>query len=389
MFNRTEFFQHSSYRTADIIIGTLYLLCCLIGVPANAISLLYFTRDRLKSKDLPTYLYTLTAIQDAIISLLSLNHGMTMLRHRDVWLPETCSVNHILFQMSQRMSVFLVATLSCTRTYILVYPLKVVNSKTVLKVLAVLWVFMTCFFVLPPSLKVVQITYHWEGGYCWAEPVPGKNISYTWDKFDNGMDTVGLAFPVLPITLSCIISAYKILVVRKVKNKQTKTRHEMRRFSTSIKSANRKATGTIIIVTAMYIISNIPLFINYTLYLITITSFQYPGPIYSSPVMYFYSWNVTAILSTVLNATANPIVYLTRFKSFRNWLKGGCLRGSSLSRQRTSMSIRFTVVNEMSRTLAAENAKLLSANGHKHQSGKVSFEENSLVDDGPNNARER
>jgi hypothetical protein len=269
--------------------------------------------------------------------------------------------------MSQRMSVFLVATLSCTRTFTLVYPLKRVNPKTVLKVLAVMWILMTCFFVLPPSLKLVQINYHWEGGYCWASPVPGNSISSTWDTFDNAMDTAGLAFPVVPITLSCIISAYKILSVKKVKNKKTNTKQKMRRCSASIKSTNRRATGTIIIVTSMYIVTNIPLFINYVLYLITITSLEYPGPIYSSHLMYFYSWNVTAILSTGLNASANPILYLTRFKSFRKWIRSGCLRGPALNRQRSS--IRYNV-HEISMTITPEIAKLLPANNESQQQSK-------------------
>jgi hypothetical protein len=169
------------------------------------------------------------------------------------------------------------------------------------------------------------------------------------------MDTAGLAFPVIPITMSCIISGYIILTVKKVKDKNTNVKHEIRMHSSSIQSKNRKATGTIIIVTAMYIISNIPLFINYVLYLITITTLEYPGPIYSSPLMYYYSWNVTAILSTGLNAAANPILYLTRFKSFRKWIKSGCLRGSTLSRQEKSIQYK---VNESCRIFDASNSKL-------------------------------
>ena len=355
MYNRTEFYTSPDHRAADTLVGLLYLSCFLVGVPANVLSLCYFTRQRLKSMDLPTYLYTLTALQDAIISLLSLNHGITMLRYREVWLPGVCPAHHILFQMSQRMSVFLVATLSVTRTYTLIYPLKRVNPKSVLKVLAVLWVLMTCFFVLPPALKLVQITYHWKGGYCWAEPIPGKDISITWDTFDNGMDTAGLAFPVLPITLSCIVSACKIKAsipsqgsTKRFKSKSAKQRKDrtLQMFSMSIKNSNRKATFTIIIVTTLYIISNIPNFINYVLYLITITSLEYPGPIYSSAFMYFYSWNFTALLSTGLNACANPIVYITRFQRYRRWIKGGCKGEVTTGRHSmTTIPIRQSVVS--------------------------------------------
>ena len=340
MVNITEFYRHEHNKTADISLGVIYLLCCLLGAPLNALSLLYFTRQRSRKKDLPTILYTLTSLQDTFISLLSLNHGITMLRYREVWLPGFCAAHHILFQMSQRMSVFLVAILSCTRTYIIVYPLKAIEPKSVLKLLAVLWVLMTCFFVIPPSIKLVQIKYHWESGYCWAEPIPGKDITYSWDELDNTMDTIGLACPVLPITLSCIISAVKIKAsvptqasTKLSHNRHSNTDRTIHEFNTSIIKSNRKATITIIIVTILYIIANLPLFINYVLYLVTITSFTYPGPVYSSTVMYFYSWNFTALLTTGLNASANPIVYLTRFKRFRNWLRGGCMSPERARRQ--------------------------------------------------------
>ena len=340
MYNRTELYSHSTYKALDLTVGATHLACFLFGVPVNLVSLYYFTRERLGTMDLPTYLYTLTALQDAIISLLTLNHGMTLLRYREVWLPGFCASHHVLFQMSQRMSVFLVAALSLTRTYTLVYPLRRVQPKAVLKVLAGMWVLMTCFFVLPPAVGLVRIVYHWEGAYCWAEPIPGKSISYTWDKLDNTMDTLGLAFPVIPMTVSCAISTYKIVVTRNDLTKETLAMMPKR-----MQKASQRISFTIIIVTVLYIIANIPLFINYVLYLITITCFQYPGPIYSSPFMYFYSWNITALLSTAVNATANPIVYFLRLKRYRRWLTLQ-LRGKlaiSQSSRRTADLITYRV----------------------------------------------
>ena len=349
--NRTEFYNIPSHQVTDTVLGVIYLLCFILGVPANTLSVCYFTRQRLKSMDLPTYLYTLTAVQDIIICLLSLNHGVTMLRSRDVWLPGFCAAHHVLFQMSQRMSVFLVATLSVSRTYTLVYPLKRVNRRIILTVLAVVWVLMTCFFVIPPSIKVARISYYWNDAYCWAAPIPEKNISITWDKIDSAMDTAGLVFPVLPITLSCIVSAYKIRASvphkigfkhfnRPKPNVNSSGNPAISRFTKTIRKGNHKATQTIIIITALYIISNLPLCINYVLYLITIIYFTYPGPLYSNTVMYYYSWNVTALLTTGLNATANPIVYITRFRRFRLWIKrcysAGDVTAMSTSSKRVS-----------------------------------------------------
>ena len=146
MYNKTEYL--SQHKTADLPMGAKYLICFIFGVPSNILVLFFFAKRRLKPPDLTNNLYILTALQDTIISLLSLNHGMTLLRYRDVWLPEFCSTHHILFQMSQRMSVFLVAALSGSRTYTLVYPLRRIPPKRVLQVLATMWILMTCFFGL-------------------------------------------------------------------------------------------------------------------------------------------------------------------------------------------------------------------------------------------------
>lgn len=333
---REEFYQLSpQHKTADITIGVLYILCFICGVPSNILSFYFFTRRRFKNMDIPTFLYTLTALNDALTSVLVLVNGVTMLRGRDVWLPSFCATQHILFQMTQRMSVFLVAILSSTRTYSLVSPLRRVRIRSIQIASGVFWALMSCFFVLPPLLQIVQITYHFEGGYCWAEPIPNKNFSKTWDKFDNAMDTVGLAFPVVPITVSCIISTHKILISKRVKTRlmaRKLSSNTQKKCSLSSKSSYRRATCTIILVTILYIVSNLPLFVNYVLYLITILSFNWPGPIYDSTIMYFYSWNLTAILSTGLNASVNPVIYLTRFKRYRIWVLGGCRRGLSLDR---------------------------------------------------------
>ena len=325
---KEEFYHvNPDHKIADIMIGILYLICFVCGVPSNILSFYYFSRRRFKSMDIPTFLYTLTALNDSVTSFLVLNNGVTMLRNREVWLAAFCATQHILFQMTQRMSVFLIAMLSTTRTYSLIFPLRRIKIVGVQIVTGLFWASMTCFFVLPPLAGLVQITYHFEGGYCWAEPVPGNNFSLTWDTIDNAMDTIGLAFPVIPITASCVISTYKIMDSRKTKSHLTARKlstSTMKRCSLTSKKSYRKATCTIILVTIFYILSNIPLFVNYVLYLITILSFSWPGPIYNSVVMYFYSWNITAILSTGLNASINPMIYLTRFKKYRKWMLHGC-----------------------------------------------------------------
>ena len=46
----------------------------------------------------------------------------------------------------------------------------------------------------------------------------------------------------------------------------------------------------------------------------------YPGPIYGNNFMFFYSWIIGEFLSTVLNASLNPVLYLCRMTRMRTWL---------------------------------------------------------------------
>lgn len=127
MYNRTEFIAIPCYRISDTIIGTIYIICFIFGVPANILSSLYFRRKLLKHVELTTSLYALTSLQDAAISLVSLMHGVILLKEREDILKGFCPVQHVLFQIFQRMSVLLVAALSVTRTYKLVYPFKIMG----------------------------------------------------------------------------------------------------------------------------------------------------------------------------------------------------------------------------------------------------------------------
>ncbi|KAL5256928.1 hypothetical protein ACHWQZ_G012009 [Mnemiopsis leidyi] len=315
VYNKTEFYEH--YTATDNILGIAYVLCFVFGVPTNALALCFFIRERLHGVDLLKHLYILTALQDTITSLLSLNHGVTLLRYREVWLPGFCPTQHTLFRICQRMSVFLVAALSVSRTHLLVRPLRKISSKLVLTLLAVVAVLMACFFALPPLLGVTQITYFWEAGYCWDVAIPNNTLSKTWDEMDNALDTIFLAFPILPISISCLISVYKILTSRRSIAGLTKQPNEE-----AMRKKNNQATLTIILVTITYIVCNTPLLANYILYLIAIRTSGYPGPIYSSPLMYFYSWNVTELLTTALNASANFVLYWCRFQRFREWVRG-------------------------------------------------------------------
>lgn len=85
----------------------------------------------------------------------------------------------------------------------------------------------------------------------------------------------------------------------------------------------REASITIVIVTAVYLLYNLPVFINYILY--TIASFHSEidyVDIYSTELLYFYSWVFTYIICVACNALTNPLIYFFRMKGYRRYLRG-------------------------------------------------------------------
>ena len=84
----------------------------------------------------------------------------------------------------------------------------------------------------------------------------------------------------------------------------------------------RKATITVLLVTAVYIVFNLPVFINFILYIITLARGTYPAPYYTSIVMSHYSWNFTYVLCVVMNSTTNPIIYFFRMKKYKRAVIG-------------------------------------------------------------------
>ena len=116
-----------------------------------------------------------------------------------------------------------------------------------------------------------------------------------------------LAFPVIPIFISCIISTYFIV-----------SSINLSKENSPGNVLKGKATIAILSITFVYVLFNIPVFVNYVLFTIdVIRGYSYPGPFYSSPLMYWYSWNFTYVICVGVNATVNPVIYFCFMKGFK------------------------------------------------------------------------
>ena len=142
---------------------------------------------------------------------------------------------------------------------------------------------------------------------CWSTELPN------WYKpFQIILDVIELSVPILPIIISCLTCTLFIIYSQNLLPRRSP--------GDVIK---QRCTITILIVTFVYLIFNVPVFINWVFYAIVLLN-DYPYPddtFYNSTVMYYYSWSFTKIVSVTLNSSINPIIYFFRMRRFRYYLR--------------------------------------------------------------------
>ena len=135
----------------------------------------------------------------------------------------------------------------------------------------------------------------------------------TFQIFDAILSLVQVVFPILPI-LACSITSTSVLILSKRVSKRSNT-------ATKLKN---DATITIIWVTVIYILCNIPAVLNYAQHVVAVYTGRYflfdtTSEGRSAYVfLSFYTWIYSFILMVALNSLANPLLYALRMRRFRS-----------------------------------------------------------------------
>ena len=77
----------------------------------------------------------------------------------------------------------------------------------------------------------------------------------------------------------------------------------------------RKATITIIIFTLVYLVFHVPVFLNYTRFVV---SLYLTGRFHQGMFFERYIWLMTYVMTVAVNSLVNPIVYLCRMSRFKS-----------------------------------------------------------------------
>ena len=176
--------------------------------------------------------------------------------------------------------------------------------------------------------------------YCYME-INEEHALYTYmNLLDNINYCILLTIPIILIIISCVVTSVCIF-----KSNQGKPNVNVGSIRNAGLKLKRHATVTIILITVVFIAFNVPLLINYILWMITTEAYKWPGPIYSShAAMYYYSWNFSDVLCMAMNATVNPILLMTRLKRYRTWV---CSTTVSQAR-RTSAFVMNSIIYNVS-----------------------------------------
>ena len=163
------------------------------------------------------------------------------------------------------------------------------------------------------GISLRKAVYTEADAYCYMTNDEDHRFHAAINVLDNTLYCIQIAFPILVVFLSCLIS---ISIIARSKN------HVQSAGTDSTSDAvKKKATITIILLTSLHIVFSIPMLTNFLLWTITAHQYTWPGPFYSSTVMLYYSWNVSDVLCLALNSMINPIILLTRIQAFKDWIK--------------------------------------------------------------------
>ena len=154
--NETQSYVFEPIFEIDILYGVVAIICFVMGAFGNIFSFRYFIS---KSKDVPTIIYCFVTTTDLIISLLMLPVGVSYFNKRNATLLSNtilCNIHGIVQYITSKLTIYLVAVLSITRTMCLVYPFYRINKKIV-----VASIVLYLIYLLVPA----TITFWYKGMY--------------------------------------------------------------------------------------------------------------------------------------------------------------------------------------------------------------------------------
>ena len=286
----------------DIMYCITYMICFFIGGIGNFFALHFFST---RNKDLAKAIYIFICAIDFVISLQAPILAAPFISSDVIRVIKRAQVFSqfwgILWMVTSNCSVFLVAVLSLTRTWSVLFPFKKLVSKSIVLLVILLYIVLLTVQATIPFWADMQpnrdkYQYIMEFNF----PVWNSEYLIRGRKIYQQVYIIEQYFPLIPIVISGMIT------IASLKRSST---------NSAINKANRQVTITILLFTFTYVILNIPRTVVY--FLIAFIDKE----IMRFDVPYYHFFHVYEIASVLLNAAINPVLYFFRMKEFRRSIK--------------------------------------------------------------------
>ena len=302
-----------------ITYGIIFCLCILVGTSGNLVSFFYF---KSKKKSLSTTIYMLISANDIVVSMTAIPLALTDLsRSKDLMRSifgyeygnnYRCVVWKTVWEIAIKLSVFLTACLSVSRTFSLFDPFRRQKLRSLLVALLIFAVLISVEIIMFNFVLNIGSKF----GYWGSESSHRCNWMIfdinVWDETAGALATKisNIIFLVIPAFAVAISSVMTVVVLVRARRKT----EEKQRV---LEASRNRATVTILLFAVLYGICNTPLIVEAILRLLPYE--QYRKMLEFDE--HFYYQNAAEYLLLAVNSAANPIFYFWRMPALRESVK--------------------------------------------------------------------
>ena len=303
------------HKVEDIVLASITILMIMTNLLGNISAFAYFIRKRKRSPDL---FYTVISAVDISISLFAIPVIVSLMSYRKAVLFTDsifCETWFVLFSTLMKVSMFLVMILNIFRTIAVVFPFYDIHShdKKIIPGTLIYVTILSAVDAIYLCTKKVKVMYRKPLCFCQVQPIlKGSGVTYA--NIYSGLYQLEVLIPSL-VTFICFVMTTVSLAKSSSSNASMNRSENDKRF--------RKITVTIAMFTAVFLVCNLPQFVEQIMYLAT----GFNGKIFkekifkNSKMWQKYGHFTTMFMLAQLNSALNPCLYIARMPQFRAWLR--------------------------------------------------------------------
>ena len=308
--------SYISNETADRILGALLIMCTVLGVYGNGLSLVYFRSLKSNSGNnlFNQKCFLIITAVDLIICLAQIPVIQSLIvgRHKEDLLFTDYTICHIwgsTWAIVQPLSVYLVTVLSCGRLSVLIWPCRKLSLSFPCKFLWASVIALLTLSMVPTFFGQFDVNYNERQVHCFIHPQHPEGSKYHIDRaLFSLIRSSFLCLPLLPMLISFVLSVFHL----------RRAEHDNPTPTTTTRK-RRYESRTIQILTGTSLACNIPI-VCYEVHLAVALLHHSTGSPAQPQLRDFYLGFVAQDVMTALNSALIPAIYLSRMKPFRRYV---------------------------------------------------------------------